>query len=129
MIKEGFKKVSESGGCYVTARFFNPETGEEYSSCVRDYDNSDGSRDDDEAYYAPIDEEALKLWKRKHGIVSVGDCVKVVRGRKLPIGRIGIVTRIYDWKDMYGRVQTRYCEFSDGYGETLRTSLANVELI
>ena len=42
-IKEGFYKVCQSGGTYVTATFFNPCTLEEYTQCVRDYDYSDCS--------------------------------------------------------------------------------------
>lgn len=124
MIREGFKKIAESGGSYVTALFFNPETGESYSACVRDYDYYDGLRDDDEAYYAPIDEDALRLFNHKHGIISVGDTVKVVKGRKVKIGTVGVVDKIYDWKDRYGRPQTRYVVFENGE----RTSIGNVVL-
>ena len=125
MIREGFKKVDESGGTYVVARFFNPETKEEYGQCVRDYDYADCSRDDDEAYYAPIDEEARAAWIHFNGGILVGDTVKVVKGRKLPIGTVWVVDRIYDWKDCYGRVQTTYVVFKDGK----KTSIGNVVLL
>lgn len=124
MIREGFKKVAESGGTYVVARFFNPETKEEYGQCVRDYDYDDCRNDDDEAYYAPIDEDARREWLHFNGHVVVGDTVKVVRGRKVPIGTVGVIDRIYDWKDCYGRVQTTYVVLEDGQ----RTSIANVVL-
>ena len=38
----------------------------------------------------------------------VGDKVEVFKGRKVPIGYTGTVTKIYDWKDLYGRVQATY---------------------
>ena len=87
-IKEGFYKVSQSGGTYVTATFFNPCTLEEYSKCVRDYDYADCSRDDDELYYMDIDKNAERAWKHHNGEILWGDEVKVVKGRKVPIGTI-----------------------------------------
>lgn len=125
MIKEGFKKVCESGSSYVVARFFNPETKEEYTQCVRDYDYADGSRDDDEAYNAPIDEDAVNAWKKFHGIVRIGDTVKVVKGRKVPLGTVGEVKDIYDWRDCYGRIQCIYVVLDNGQ----RTNINNVAIV
>lgn len=125
MVRDGFKKVSQSGSTFVTAGFFNPETKEFYTHCVRDYDYADGSRDDDEAYYMPIDEDALREWKRFNGIIQIGDTVEVVKGRKVPIGTIGNVVNIYDWKDNYGRVQARYVVLSDGQ----KTSIDNCKIV
>lgn len=125
MVRNGFKKVAQSGSIFITAVFFNPETKETYNQCVRDYDYADGSRDDDEAYYMPIDEEAVRAWKRFNGVIQVGDKVEVIKGRKVPIGTIAEVTDIYDWKDNYGRVQTRYAVLSNGQ----KTSVDNCKIV
>ena len=53
---DGFFKVAENGGTYVTGVFYNPTTGEVKHELLRDYDYADGSRDNDELYYMPIDE-------------------------------------------------------------------------
>lgn len=125
MIREGYKKVAESGGTYVVATFFNPETKEWYSDCVRDYDYDDGRNDDDEAYYAPIDEDAKREWLHACGVIQPGDTVKVVKGRKIPIGTVAVVDHLFKWKDCYGRVQTEYAVFEDGR----KTSVANLMIV
>lgn len=125
MFPDGYYKVAQSGGTYIVATFFNPETEEECSLCVRDYDYSDCSRDIDDLYYQQIDKDARRKWYRKHGVICTGDTIKVVKGRKIPIGTIAVVERIYDWKDQYGRVQTTYCVFTDGR----KTSISNCELL
>lgn len=121
----GFYKVAQSGGSYVVATFYNPNTGEERTKRVRDYDYGDGSRDDDELYYMEIDEEVRKIWLHKNGVILPGDRVKVVKGRKIPKGTEAVVERFFDWKDQYGRVQTRYVIFTDGR----KTSVSNLVLI
>ena len=67
---EGFFKVNQSGGSYVTAEFYNPTTGETRSECVRDYDYGDCSRDNDELYNMPIDKEVRTLWLA-HALLEV----------------------------------------------------------
>ena len=124
-VKEGFYKVSEQGGSFVTATFFNPVTEEYYTKCVRDYDYADGSRDDDEAYFMQIDETARKAWLKKWGIIEEGDVVEVFKGRKVPIGTVAKVTKIYDWKDCYGRVQATYAVLDNG----MKTSVYNCRLV
>lgn len=124
-IKQGFFKVSQQGGTFVTATFFNPVTQEHYTKCVRDYDYEDGSRDDDDAYYAPIDEPTRKAWMRYLGIIEVGDVVEVYKGRKVPVGTVATVIRIYDYKDRYGRVQNTYAVLDNG----MKTSVYNCRLI
>ena len=114
MVRDGFRKVRQEGGTFVVATFFNPVTGETYEKCVRDYDYGDCSRDDDDAYYMEIDPVARRAWLRSCGVVSPGDVVRVVKGRKVPVGTVGTVARMFDWKDRYGRVQTRYCVLTDG---------------
>ena len=125
MVANGFKKVYQEGGTFVVATFFNPDTKEYFTKCVRDYDYSDCSRDDDEAYYMPIDEDAVKAWHRFNGIINVGDEIKVVKGRKVKVGTIATVEKITEWKDTYGRVQTIYAHLSTGE----RTSIFNCELV
>ena len=122
---EGFQKVAQSGGSYVVATFFNPETKETDTRCVRDYDYADCSRDNDELYYMPIDEEARRLYLRHMGVISAGDTVKVVKGRKVPVGTVAVVEKLYDWKDQYGRTQTTYAVLDNG----MKTSVGNCVLV
>lgn len=110
----GYKKVAESGGCFVTATFFNPETGEEVSGCVRDYDYADGSRDIDELYYMQIDEEAKVMWMHSHGGILKGDTVEVIKGRKVKIGTIAKVTGQREITDRYGRYVATYLILDNG---------------
>lgn len=122
---EGFYKVAQSGGSYVVATFYNPITKEEKTKRVRDYEYADCSRDNDELYYMEIDEEVRKIWLHNGGVILPGDRVKVVKGRKIPKGTEAVVERFFDWKDQYGRIQTRYAVFTDGR----KTSVSNLVLI
>lgn len=121
----GFHKVAHEGGCFVTGTFYNPETGETVTGCIRDYDYADGSRDNDELYYLPIDEVARVLWLHSRGIVLTGDTVRVVKGRKVPLGTVGTVESIRPYYDRYRRHVADYVYFTDGQ----RTNINNVELI
>lgn len=121
-IREGFYKVSQSGGTYVTATFFNPCTLEEYSKCVRDYDYADCSRDDDELYYMDIDKNAERAWKHHNGEILWGDEVKVVKGRKVPIGTVANVKAIYPYHDRYGRWVCDYAYLDNG----MKTNVNNL---
>lgn len=120
-----FKKVGMNGGSYVTALFVDTETWETKFVAVRDYDYSDCSRDNDELYNMPIDEAAADLWRKHCGIVEAGDTVKVVKGRKVKIGTIAKVVKVYDWKDAYGRVQATYAVLDTGE----KTSVWNCEIL
>lgn len=120
----GYYKVKQEGGSYVVATIFNPETGDEKTMCVRDYDYSDCSRDNDEIYEMPINENARKAWMHKHGAILKGDRIRVFKGRKVKVGTIATVTDIKPYKDMYGRVLTMYAYLDTGE----RTSIANCEL-
>ena len=84
MLEDRFYKIGQSGGTYVVAYFFNPVTKEYKSECVRDYDYSDGSRDNDELYRMEINEEAKREWLHFSGIPCIGDTVEVYKGRKIP---------------------------------------------
>lgn len=125
MLENKFYKVSHNGGTYVTGLFVNPITWETKLECLRDYDYSDCSRDNDELYYMPIDEEVARLWRRHCGIVGVGDTVEVIKGRKMPIGYIGKVADLRDWRDQFGRVQATYAVFEDGK----RTNVDNCRIL
>ena len=122
---EGFAKISQSGGMYIVANFYNPSTKEHKSLCVRDYDYADKSRDIDELYYLPINEEVRSQWHHDQNIIQVGDMVEVVKGRKLRIGKVATVKAIKPWHDRYGRCQTTYLYFTDG----TRTSIDNCVLV
>lgn len=115
MFENRFYKVTENdGSVFVTALFFNPITFEEKSICVRDYDYSDGSRDNDYLYHMPVDLEAVKVWKHKHGKAVNGDRVMIVKGRKIPIGEVCTVSKEYKVYDRYGRFVALYYKFLDG---------------
>lgn len=122
---EGFAKIGMSGGMYVVAKFYNPSTKELKSLCVRDYEYADCSRDIDELYYMPINEEVRSQWRHDQNIIQVGDMVQVVKGRKLRIGKVATVKAIKHWHDCYGRCQTTYLYFTDG----TRTSIDNCVLV
>ena len=120
-----FYKVNQTGGTYVTALFFNPVTRETKSVLARDYDYSDCSRDNDEVYYMPIDREAAEIYRKHIGIVAAGDTVEVIKGRKVPLGTVAKVARVYDWRDCYGRVRATYAVFEDGQ----KTSVYNCRIL
>ena len=111
---DGFYKVEESGGTYVSGTFYNPETGEERHSCLRDYDYADCSRDNDDLYYMPIDEDVRRVWLHSKGIILEGDIAEVVKGRTLEHGFCGTVKSIKDYKDRYGRWVATYLYFEEG---------------
>ena len=87
-LPNGFYKVAQDGSCYISATFYNPSTKEIISCCVRDYEYSDGSRDNDDLYYMEINEEVKRKWLHDKGIILAGDVIQVIKGRKVPIGTI-----------------------------------------
>lgn len=111
---EGFYKVGHSGASFITNLFWNPATGETVSKCVRDYDYSDCSRDIDDLYYMEIDEEAKRNYQHSLGVILEGDTVMVVKGRKVPVGSVKQVRKIYPFKDKFGRWVADYLYFTDG---------------
>ena len=124
MIDNGWRKVGQRGGTYVVAVLFNVNTAETTTVCVRDYDYDDGSRDNDDWYYAEIDETARKAYNRKLGVIEEGDTVTVVKGRKIPHGYTGVVQRLRPIRDMYRREIDTYVVFADGK----QTSVFNCQL-
>ena len=123
-VESMMKKVNQQGHTYIVATFFDPATGEERTECVRDYDYSDGSRDNDALYYMPIDPEARREWLHRRGVITEGDPAKAVRGRKVPIGTTGIVVRFRDIRDRYGRPVARYAVLDSG----VSVNVNNIEL-
>lgn len=124
VIRDGFYKVEQSGGSFVTATFFNPDTTESYSEVVRDYEYYDGSRDNDELYEMDIDREAEIAYKHYLGEFVVGDKVRVVTGRKVPVGTVATVVKRYAVKDRYNRIVGYYLNFDNG----MRTNEKNCVL-
>ncbi len=122
---EGFYKVSESGGTFVTGIFYNPETKEERHEVLRDYDYSDGSRDNDELYYMQINKKVRWQWLHAKGVIQTGDTVKVVKGRKVPIGTVAKVTDKKPFYDRYRRWQADYLYLDNG----MKTNCNNCILI
>ena len=126
MFENKLYKISHNSGCtLVTGHFYNPITGEDKLFTLRDYDYSDCSRDNDALYYMPVDKEVLRLYQHRHGMILEGDRAMVTKGRKIEHGFVGTVTKIYDWRDCYGRVQATYVVFEDGR----KTNINNCVLV
>lgn len=121
----GYRKVSQDGGTYVVASFWNSETHDFKTKCVRDYDYFDKSRDNDDLYYLDIDEDAKRDWLHSQGRILVGDMVVVEKGRKVRVGTVAYVRDIKPCYDKYSRVQCHFCYLSNGE----RTYLHNVRLV
>lgn len=107
-----FYKVSENGGTFVTAVFYNPNTNEYFETLVRDYDYADGSRDKDDLYYKPISENAKRKWIHAWGSVLVGDTVEVFKGRKVKIGTIAKIVQIKPYYDPYCSWKRWLCDYA-----------------
>lgn len=114
MLEKGFYKIAQSGGSYVVATFYNLDTKEVKTNGVRDYDYSDCSRDDDELYYMPINEDVKRVYLHDNGCILVGDMAKVVKGRTIEHGYIGKVVNRREYTDKYGRWLADYIYFEDG---------------
>jgi hypothetical protein len=119
----GFFKIAEGGFSLTVATFFNPSTKEIRREIIWDFD--DPSRYETPEYVAlremDIDQTALAEYRRLNGVIVVGCTIKVVKGRKVPVGTVATVTDIKPWKDAFGRVQCTYAYLSNG----MRTSIDN----
>lgn len=129
MLLQGFYKIRHNGGTFVTGLFFNPFTLETGTKVLRDYDYSDGSRDNDSLYYMPINYEVEKIFAHLLGWLFKGDLVEVFKGRKVPKGTTGTITGFRYWKDCYGRIQTTYALIHTSTGEDVKTSITNCRLL
>ena len=125
MLENKFYKVTHKGGTFITGMFFNPVTKEEKLEVLRDYDYSDCSRDNDELYYMPINEEAYKAWQHFRGNILVGDYARVIKGRTIEHGFVGEVKAIRKYTDRYGRWIADYVYFTDGR----KININNCELV
>lgn len=119
----GFYKVDTSGFSITTAVFYNPTTKETFSRIVWDIDNPQIERDPETSilYHMPINEQARRQWLHYRGVIQEGDAVKVVKGRKVPIGTIATVKSIKPFYDGYGRQQALYLYFDNG----MKTNIHN----
>ena len=109
-----FYKVAEDCGIFCTNTFFNPETKEVKTICVRDYDYNDKSRDNDELYFMPIDEAARKLFLHHRGVICPGDLIQIIKGRKYKPGTTGKVKDIKPYYDKYHRFICNYLYLETG---------------
>lgn len=123
----GFYKVSVDGFSLTNAIFFNPTTQESFSKIIWDIDNDRLLEDDTIQFLRnmPINENVRKQWLRHIGVISVGDTIKVIKGRKVKIGTISKVVNIYPWRDKYGRTQTTYVVLETGE----KTNINNCMLV
>lgn len=125
LLCNGFKKVVESSGTLVTAGFYNPSTDEFMQTVVRDYDYADCSRDKDDLYDMEIDKETERIYRHAKGEILENDLVMVLKGRKVPVGTVGTVKKIYPYKDKYGRIVAYYAYMDNGY----KTNVDNLGLV
>ena len=72
-----------------------------------------------------MDKVLLKIYNYDNNIITEGQLVEVVKGRKIPIGYIGEIKKIYPYMDKYGRVQNYIAYFKDGN----KTNIANLKII
>lgn len=123
----GFYKVKEDNGGVCVGYFYNPDTKESFSRITWDIDRP-YINDDEELEilrYLPINYEVRKAWMHNNGTILEGDMVEVYKGRKLPVGYIGVVDKIKPFRDKYGRWQADYIYFKDGQ----KTNYNNCKLV
>ena len=125
-MEDGWRKVSATYSLtFASALLFNIVTGESVTVWTRDYDRWDATECGGADWHdVPIDNDAWLAYCRKNGIVAVGLRAKVVKGRKVPIGYSGLVSRIRKIYDRYDRWVANYVEFEDG----TRTNINNCVL-
>lgn len=121
-VPEGFIKVNESGNVFKFGTFYNPKTKQE---CVIMEDGDDERDYKPEVLHIPVDKEVRHLWLHEKGIISVGDKVKVLKGRKVPIGTVGLVVGIRKIVNKYGAHMCDYVKLDNG----METSVDNCEMI
>ena len=119
----GYRKIAQTHGAVAQATFYNPDTEDLFTLIVDDVD--DCGKFKPELYRMPVDGNARKIWRKRAGIIEVGDTVEVFKGRKIPRGTVAVVTREYDWCDCYGRVRAHYVVFEDGR----KTNVENCRLV
>lgn len=124
---KGFYKVAENNGGVCVGTFYNPETKETFTKITWDIDRPyiNDNEEIEILRYLIIDEEVRKIWLHENGIIQEGDTIKVIKGRKIPIGTIGKVTKIKPWYDKYHRHQADYVYLDNG----MKTNVNNCMLV
>lgn len=125
---KGFYLVKTDGFSVTYGTFFNPVTKECFKKRI--WDNDDWQVENEPEVQAlrmlpHANEAVMKAYNRFIGKIQVGDLVEVYKGRKVPKGYRGVVVKIWEWHDCYGRGQTTYVNFSDGQ----KTSISNCRLV
>lgn len=125
---EGFYLVNTDGFSVTYGTFFNPTTKERFTKRI--WDNDDWRVENEPEVQAlralpRPDETVMKAYYRFIGKIQVGDLVEVYKGRKVPKGYKGVVVKIWNWRDQYGRSQTTYVNFADGQ----KTNIGNCRLV
>ena len=123
---KGFYKVAEDNGGVCVAAFYNPDTEEFFDKIVWDIDDIRLDNDKETQIYRfmPINKKVRYLWLHRAGVIQEGDTVKVVKGRKVPIGTIATVKEIKPFYDRYRRWQADYLYLDNG----MKTNINNCVL-
>ena len=120
---KGFYKVAENNGGVCVGTFYNPDTKEVFTKITWDIDRP-YINDDEEIEilrYLPIDEKMRWQWLHESGVIQKGDQIKVVKGRKVPIGTVATVKEIKPFYDRYRRWQADYLYLDNG----MKTNINN----
>lgn len=130
-----YKKIGhEVNGGLVTCIFYDTATKDIKKIIVDDleynygdgYINSNYTTDQLEMFRSmSIDGEALRQYKIDNNILFVGAEIEVIKGRKYKKGERGIITKIYDYNDCYGRFVATYCLTDNN----MKINLNNVKMV
>ena len=113
---KGFYKVAEDNGGVCVGTFWNPDTKESFTKITWDIDRPyiNDNEEIEILRYLPINAEIRKAWLHEAGVIQVNDTIKVVKGRKVPVGTIAKVINKKPYKDRYGRTQAIYLYLNNG---------------
>ena len=113
---KGFYKVAEDNGSVCVGTFWNPDTKESFTKITWDIDRPyiNDNEEIEILRYLPINVEIRKAWLHEAGVIQVNDTIKVVKGRKVPVGTIAKVINKKPYKDRYGRTQAIYLYLNNG---------------
>jgi hypothetical protein len=123
----GFYKVSESNGGVCVGTFYNPTTKESFTKITWDIDDVrlEGDEYIQILRFLPIDKDVRWLYLHEKGVIQEKDKVEVIKGRKVSIGTIAIVTLIKPYYDKFRRWQCDYAYLDNG----MKTNVDNCKLI
>lgn len=147
----GYHKVDSRNSSIAVSVFYNPNTAEELEIKTDDaeYPFSDSMAYSgdlvtrEEATFImdmPIDEAARSLWEAKKledsreryhdmGLFVEGDTVEVYKGRKVPKGTVGKITRFWNYCNQYGKIVATYAILELADGTTAKTNENNCRLV